>query len=109
MLCSALGYRRLQYRFVAHSEERKMAKVEETALAKARLQYYLHNGDLDCSHWRWSTVTELARHGCQSALNSRVIDGRPDYFRNFSHEHAVQAWNTFLGFVPKNGGTESSS
>lgn len=97
MLFNARGYRRLQSCFAAHSEEEKVAKAEEVAVAKERLLYYFDNGNLHCSHWRLSAVTDFSLPGCQSALNYLVLDEQRDYLCLFSNEAEVETWNEFLG------------
>lgn len=87
---SALGYWPLPYRCVAHLEDKKTAKMEKVKLAKERLLRHSDNGDLDCSQWRLSSVTDIVHPGCELYLNSHVTNVRSDSLRLFSHEPAVR-------------------
>lgn len=82
---------------------------EEVELAKGRRLYYFDSDYLDCSHWRFSAVTDPARPRCLSDLSTRVKDESPDHPGFISYSDAVQPCHNFLASLPNNGGTETTS
>lgn len=83
LLFKELGYVCFMFRYAAHTEEQRRAKISEVLKAKSNLLKTTDGGVLDFARWSCADATKLYSHGTKLSVADRNILQTGDYLPTF--------------------------